>query len=47
LWRPTSSRSGSRLDPSSTFAPREAVSFFTDITYRLGIPNTLITDNGT
>jgi transposase InsO family protein len=25
----------------------EAVSFFTDIIYRLGIPNTIITDNGT
>jgi hypothetical protein len=25
----------------------EAVSFFTDIIYRFGIPNTIITDNGT
>jgi hypothetical protein len=25
----------------------EAVSFFTDIIYRYGIPNTIITDNGT
>jgi hypothetical protein len=25
----------------------EVVSFFTDITYRFGIPNTIITDNGT
>jgi hypothetical protein len=25
----------------------EAVSFFTDVIYRLGIPNTIITDNGT
>jgi transposase InsO family protein len=26
---------------------KEAVSFFTDIIYRFGIPNTIITDNGT
>jgi hypothetical protein len=25
----------------------EAVSFFTDIIYRFGIPNTIVTDNGT
>jgi uncharacterized membrane protein len=25
----------------------EAVSFFTDIIYRFGIPNTIIADNGT
>jgi hypothetical protein len=25
----------------------EAVSFFTDIIYHFGIPNTIITDNGT
>jgi hypothetical protein len=25
----------------------EAVSFFTDIIHRFGIPNTIITDNGT
>jgi transposase InsO family protein len=33
--------------PSVNVHYEEAVSFFTDIIYRFGIPNTIITDNGT
>jgi hypothetical protein len=33
--------------PNVNIRSEEAVSFFTDITYRFGIPNTIITDNGT
>jgi hypothetical protein len=31
----------------ANFCSEKAVSFFTDIIYRFGIPNTIITDNGT
>jgi hypothetical protein len=33
--------------PIVNIRSEEAVSFFTDIIYRYGIPNTIITDNGT
>jgi hypothetical protein len=33
--------------PITNVPSEEAVSFFTDIMYRFGIPNTIITDNGT
>jgi transposase InsO family protein len=33
--------------PIVNVCSEEAVSFFTDIIYRFGIPNTIITDNGT
>jgi transposase InsO family protein len=33
--------------PITNVPSEEAVSFFTDIIYRFGIPNTIITDNGT
>jgi transposase InsO family protein len=33
--------------PIVNIRSEEAVSFFTDIIYRFGIPNTIITDNGT
>jgi transposase InsO family protein len=33
--------------PIVNVGSEEAVSVFTDIIYRLGIPNTIITDNGT
>jgi transposase InsO family protein len=33
--------------PIANVSSDEAVSFFTDIIYRFGIPNTIITDNGT
>jgi transposase InsO family protein len=33
--------------PIINVCSEEAVSFFTDIIYRFGIPNTIITDNGT
>jgi transposase InsO family protein len=33
--------------PIVNICSEEAVSFFTDIIYRFGIPNTIITDNGT
>jgi transposase InsO family protein len=33
--------------PIANVYSEEAVSFFTDIIYRFGIPNTIITDNGT
>jgi hypothetical protein len=33
--------------PIVNVCSKEAVSFFADIIYRFGIPNTIITDNGT
>jgi hypothetical protein len=33
--------------PITNMHSEEAVSFFPDIIYRFGIPNTIITDNGT
>jgi hypothetical protein len=33
--------------PIVNIRSEEAVSFFTDIIYRFGIPNTIITDNNT
>jgi transposase InsO family protein len=33
--------------PIANVRSEEAVAFFTDIIYRFGIPNTIITDNGT
>jgi hypothetical protein len=33
--------------PIMNVCSEEAVSFFTDIIYHFGIPNTIITDNGT
>jgi hypothetical protein len=33
--------------PIINVCSEEAVSFFTDIIYQFGIPNTIITDNGT
>jgi transposase InsO family protein len=36
-----------RLAPIVKVHSKEALAFFTDIIYRFGIPNTIITDNGT
>jgi hypothetical protein len=33
--------------PIVNVCSEEAISFFTDIIYRFGIPNTIITNNGT
>jgi transposase InsO family protein len=49
----SSPRSGDKFSkwiearPIVNVRSEEAVSFFTDIIYRFGIPNTIITDNGT
>ena len=33
--------------PITTIDSKEAVKFFLDIVYRFGVPNSIITDNGT
>jgi transposase InsO family protein len=43
----TNSPNGSKFDPLTSIRSEQAVAFFTNIIHRFGIPNSIITDNGT
>jgi transposase InsO family protein len=43
----TNSPSGSRSDPLNSIRSEQAVAFFTNIIHRFGVPNSIITNNGT
>jgi hypothetical protein len=48
LWSSsTNSPSGSKSDPLNSIRSEQAVAFFTNIIHRFGVPNFIITDNGT